>query len=166
MDFKKDIEDKFGGRLRTRVNGILIQNDCLLLIKHRMGNENYFWSVPGGGMEYGSSAIENLKREFLEETGLIIKVNDFLFAYEYLKPPLHALELFFNVEAIGGELNLGIDPEMSEDGQLITEIAYLNIEKLEVIKKEDKHALFWGIKSFKEIGLWKGYFNFENNCIK
>lgn len=163
---EKEIVEKFGGRLRTRVNGVLIQNNEILLIKHRMDEDRYFWNVPGGGMEYGTSAVDNLKREYLEETGLHIQIDRYLGTYEHLSPPLHAIELFFEVSAIGGELIKGIDPELAADKQLITEISFLNLEKLALIKNTEKHRLFWGIKSFNDVRIWKGYFNFENNCIK
>lgn len=166
INLEKEIEEKFGGRLRTRVNGVLIRDDKILMIKHMMGKGKFLWNVPGGGMKYGSSAAENLKREFLEETGLLVEVSNFLFTYEYLKKPLHAVELYFEVKEVGGDLQMGTDPELALDRQLITEIGFLNIENLAVIKKEAKHQLFWGIKSLKDIGMWKGYFNFENNYLK
>ncbi|MCH7412543.1 NUDIX domain-containing protein [Belliella sp. R4-6] len=163
---EKEIEEKFGGRLRTRVNGVLIKDDKILLIKHKLGENKYFWNVPGGGMKYGSSAVENLKREFLEETGLNIEIKRFICTSEYLKQPLHAIELFFEVEPIGGELKIGKDPELSDEFQMITEFGFFDIEKLSFIKKEEKHHLFWGIKSLNDVRIWKGYFNFENNCLK
>lgn len=166
MNLEKEIEDKFGGRLRTRVNGILIQDDHILMIKHKMGNDRFFWNVPGGGMKYGSSAEENLKREFIEETGLEIRVKDYLCTYEYLHTPLHAVELYFEIEAIGGNLRMGKDPELSDELQLITEIGFLNIDNLALIKNSEKHRLFWGIKSVNDVRKWKGYFNFENNYLK
>ena len=64
----KEIESKFGHHLRIRVNGVLIEGNKILLVKHRMGSSRDFWSTPGGGMQFGSSAQENLVREFLEET--------------------------------------------------------------------------------------------------
>ncbi|MFD2033936.1 NUDIX domain-containing protein [Belliella marina] len=163
---EKEIEEKFGGRLRTRVNGVLIQDDKILLIKHKMGGNKYFWNVPGGGMKYGTSCIENLKREFLEETGLLVDVKSFISTSEFLSPPLHAVELFFEVEVAGGELKMGKDPELEEESQLITEMGFLDIENLALIKKEEKHRIFWGIKSLNDVRIWKGYFNFENNCLK
>ena len=77
----KEIEAKFGNRLRSRVNGILIHDEKILMIKHLMGNGKIMWSVPGGGMYFGQSAIVNLKREFFEETGLDIEVKDYLFVH-------------------------------------------------------------------------------------
>jgi 8-oxo-dGTP diphosphatase len=163
---EEDIHQKFGGRLRTRVNGVLIQEDRILMIKHNMGNGKYFWNVPGGGMKFGSSSTENLKREFIEETGLEISIDNFLCTYEYLKPPLHAVELYFEVQQSGGKLKMGTDPELPNDRQLITEIRFFDIEELNSIKNDEKHRLFWGIKSMNDVRLWKGYFNFENNSIK
>ncbi|WP_332912478.1 NUDIX domain-containing protein [Algoriphagus boritolerans] len=94
-EISKEIEAKFGNQLRTRVNGILIEDNKLLMVKHQMGNGRILWSVPGGGMNYGSTAKDNLKREYLEETSLEIEVGKYLFVHEYLKPPLHAMEHFF-----------------------------------------------------------------------
>jgi 8-oxo-dGTP diphosphatase len=163
---EKELHEKFGGRLRTRVNGVLIHDEKILMIKHHMGNGKFFWNVPGGGMNYGSTSEANLKREFLEETGFEIEVEKFLCTYEFLKPPLHAIELYFEVKATGGKLILGQDPELPKEKQLITEIQFLTIDKLSSIKNEEKHRLFWGIKSVNDARLWKGYFNFENNSIK
>ena len=165
-EISKEIESKFGGRLRSRVNGILIENDRLLMVKHRMGNGRILWSVPGGGMKYGSSAPDNLKREFLEETGLEIIVGNHLFVHEYLNPPLHAMEHFFEIKRISGEVTLGKDPELSGENQILLEIGWKSINELRDLSSDSLHQVFWGINSFSELGLWKGYFNFENNSIK
>lgn len=165
-NIEKEIKEKFGERLRVRVNGIHIKNDQILMVKHRMGNGKYFWNVPGGGMDYGTSAVDNLIREFKEETGLTIKDASYLFVHEFLTPPLHAIELFFEIEAEDGEHYLGVDPELSKENQLLTEICYLRVEDLDKIPKDEKHPLFWGIKSMNDVRIWKGNFNFENKCIK
>jgi len=165
-NIKKDIADNFGNRLRTRVNGLLIQDDKLLMIKHRMGENSHFWNVPGGGMNYGQNARDNLRREFLEETGLRIEVGPYLFVHELLAPPLHAVELFFEVSQVGGELLLGKDPELGDEQQLIEEIRFLNLDEIKTIPASEKHAVFRGINSLNDVRIWKGYFNFENNSIK
>ena len=149
-----------------RVNGVLIQNDKLLLIRHKMSGERSFWNVPGGGVDYGSDAVDNLKREFLEETGLEISVNELLCVHEFLKQPLHAVELYFGVSFVGGRLRKGSDPELAGDRQIIDELEFLSIEELAEIKNEEKHRLFWELNSFDQLRKWKGYFNFENNSIK
>lgn len=165
-DLKKQLEDKFGHRLRIRVNGILVQDQKILMIKHKMGEGRVFWNVPGGGMKYGQSSAENLEREFLEETGLQIKIDNYLFVHEFLEPPLHAIELFFEVSSHGGHLAKGIDPELSADHQLIEDIRFMGINEIKEIDNSSKHIIFRGINSLKDVRNWKGYFNFENKCIK
>ncbi|MDR7131435.1 8-oxo-dGTP diphosphatase [Algoriphagus sp. 4150] len=162
----KEIEAKFGNHLRSRVNGILIQDEKILMIKHLMGNGKIMWSVPGGGMLYGQSAVENLKREFPEETGLHIEVKAYLFVHEYLATPLHAMEHFFQVEKTGGNLTLGTDPELYPDSQIIAEVQWMSIEEIRSLPNEALHQIFWGIKSLEDLVMLRGYFNFGNNSLK
>ena len=162
----KEIESKFGYQLRMRVNGVLIEEGKILMAKHRMGQGKEFWSTPGGGMIYGTNAKENLKREFMEETGLEIEVGEFLFVNEFLSPPLHALEHFFLVRRTKGIARLGRDPELDKDKQILSEIRWMSIEELLCIEKKSIHRIFWEIKSLPELGLCKGYFNFGNISLK
>lgn len=165
-DIGKEINAKFGHQLRIRVNGILIQDDKVLMLRHLMGGGKEFWSVPGGGMQYGSNAEDNLKREFEEETGLEIQINRFLFVHEFLREPLHAIEMFFEVSYISGKINLGTDPELDQDKQILTEIRWMSLSEIHSLSPESVHQIFWGIKSLQDLGLCKGYFNFGNNYLK
>jgi 8-oxo-dGTP diphosphatase len=106
------VEEKFGNRLRVRVCGICIHESAILMVHHQGLREGPFWAPPGGGMEYGVPAAANLEREFLEETGLEVRTGQWLFATEFIQSPLHAVELFFLVDRIGGSLRAGYDPEM------------------------------------------------------
>lgn len=162
----KEIESKFGNHLRIRVNGILIQEEKILMIKHLMGDDRILWSVPGGGMQFGQSAKFNLKREFEEETGLTVEIMDYLFVHEYLNPPLHALEHFFSVKWTSGDLKLGTDPELSSENQIIDDIRWMDLNDIHSLPQNSLHQIFWGIKSLESVGLYKGYFNFENISIK
>ncbi len=165
-NISEEIESKFGNQLRMRVNGILIQNEKILMIRHLMGNDRILWSVPGGGMQFGQNASSNLIREFVEETGLIVAILDYLFVHEYLNPPLHALEHFFSVKWIGGHLKLGTDPELNAENQIIDEIRWMSLKDIQSLTQNSLHPIFWGIKSLDAVGLYKGYFNFENISIK
>ena len=162
----KEIESKFGNHLRSRVNGILIEDKKILMIKHLMGNGKIMWSVPGGGMHFGENAAENLKREFSEETGLDIEVKAYLFVHEYLVTPLHAMEHFFCVKKIGGNLTLGTDPELYPDSQIIEEVRWMGINEIRSLPNEALHQIFWKIKSLEDLVLLRGYFNFEINSLK
>jgi len=165
-NISKEIESKFGNQLRMRVNGILMQNEKILMIKHLMGNDRILWSVPGGGMQFGQNATSNLIREFEEETGLTVAVQDYLFVHEYFNHPLHALEHFFSVKWISGDLKLGTDPELNPENQIIDEIRWMSLKDIHSLPQNSLHQIFWGIKSLDALGLYKGYFNFENISIK
>ena len=140
----QEIINQYGNQLRIRICGICIENHKILLINHSGMNEsNEFWSAPGGGLQFGETIEECLKREFLEETTTTISVGKFLTISEYIKIPLHAIELFYEVKIESGEVKKGYDPEMDE--QIIKEIKWLTFEEV-LSKNKDNVA-----KSLQEI---------------
>lgn len=156
---KNEIREKFGGRLRIRVSGILFRDDKVLMIKHRgLTSRGYLWSPPGGGAFYQSSLQENLQREFLEETGLEVEVNDFLFINEFHKEPLHAIEFFFRVRHVGGVLIKGNDPELSTEQQMIEEVRFFGIDDFRKENGPQIHSVFRNLQETEEILKMKGYF--------
>lgn len=155
---KAVVQDIFGHQLRVRVNGLLIENDKILLVKHTsLGIGQYLWIPPGGGMEYGMSAKENLSREFHEETGLTIQVKNFLFVHEFMQKPLHAMELFFVVERIKGQVTTGRDPEMAGT-QIIEEVKFLSIQDIKEERKEHLHQMLRQCDRLEDILNSRGYF--------
>ncbi|NJL14869.1 MAG: NUDIX hydrolase [Microscillaceae bacterium] len=158
MGQEAEIIAQFGHRLRIRVSGICLQEGKILLVKHRyLGQNGFLWAPPGGGMQYGQSATENLQREFEEETGLQIRVGNFLFVNEFLVPPLHAVELFFEVYLTGGVLKKGIDPEMPADRQIIEEVAYRSEAELRRENPLNLHQVFRNIDKLSLILEKNGY---------
>ncbi len=142
-DIRKEIESVFGNQLRLRISGICIIDDSILLIKHlSIGEKGTLWAPPGGGLHFGETITETLKREFIEETGLSIDVGELVMVNEYLESPLHAVELFFKVKIIGGELKKGSDPEMSPSNQIISEIRYVPFKELALFDPDTKHSMF------------------------
>lgn len=162
MASSEDIVKTYGKKLRTRVNGILIEDGKILMVRHQsLGNGSFLWNVPGGGMEYGQSAEVSLKREFVEETGLIIKVCDFLFVHELLVKPLHAIELFFLVEKTEGKLVKGMDPEMQKNNQIIEDVRFMSWLELKEMAPENKHNIFNKCNDLVDLVNKRGYFIFE-----
>lgn len=157
-NIKDEIVKTFGKRLRVRVNGLYIEDGKILLIRHKsLGPSGIFWSPPGGGMEFGESAEANLQREFLEETGLTVKVEKFLFVHEFLDVPLHAVELFFSVKKIGGEMALGADPEMTRANQIIAEVKMLDFEEIKKMPADNVHQVFQLCDNVNDLMNLSGY---------
>jgi len=154
---QEEIITQFGNQLRLRVSGICLQAGKLLMIKHRMPN-GWLWAPPGGGLQFGEEAKTCLKREFKEETNLSVEVGDFLFVNEFLEPPLHALELFFRVEIQAGELQLGSDPEMSQAGQIIKQVTFLDTAQLMAIPPKERHRLFRQLSRCEDILSYRGFY--------
>lgn len=165
MVFTSDlIQETYGNRLRLRVCGICVQNEKILIVRHRnLSEKGYFLSPPGGGLQFGEDVKRGLKREFWEETGLEISVQDFLFVHEFLHPPLHALELFFKVKATGGVMKPGADPEMGEN-QMIEQISFMTYEEVNSEKGPQLHDIFNNCSSLKELLQMEGYFKFDNKA--
>jgi len=133
----------YTGHLRVRVCGICRQDRKLLVVQHANILGNYhLWSPPGGGLVYGEKIKDCLVREFREETGLEVKPGRFLFMQEFLQEPLHALELFFEVEVTGGTLKTGTDPELTPEKQIIQTVAFKTLPELQKDTTGQLHAIF------------------------
>ena len=99
-----------------------------------------------------------LMREYLEETGLNISVGKLLFVNEFQSPPLHSIELFFQVEEIGGALKIGYDPELKPDQQIIEEVRYLDQNDIKEEKTTQLHSIFEKVSDPKQLLNLEGYF--------
>jgi 8-oxo-dGTP diphosphatase len=144
----------YGNRLRVRVCGLCWQGDNLLVVCHSALSPAGFWAPPGGGLEIGETLENALEREFSEETNLQVKAGKFLFGCEFLHPPLHAIELFFEVTHISGALQLGNDPELP----ILTAADFMPIQTLAAKPKEDIHGIFTLAQNADELRRLHGFY--------
>ncbi len=151
------VQEIFGNKLRVRVCGICIHQGEILLVNHTGLGALHFWAPPGGGIQTGESAHEALVREFKEETGLSIEVRDFLFACEFIRLPLHAVELFFQVSITGGNLTTGQDPELG-NRQVIQDVRFFDDTQIRSIPLAHLHGIFKETSDIAQIGRLRGYF--------
>jgi len=155
---RQKVVNLYGNRLRLRVCGLYCEDNRLLLVRHRgIGPTDTFWCPPGGGAEFGEAAPDALAREFAEETGLIVVTDELLFVNEFMKPPLHALELFFRVRVVGGSLQRGFDPEMATDHQIIDEVRLMTFDEIKAFPSYERHALFTHCQSLDDVFKLRGY---------
>ncbi|MCU0844028.1 MAG: NUDIX domain-containing protein [Spirochaetes bacterium] len=93
---------------RVRVAGVLLEEGRLLLIAHKKKKDVY-WLLPGGGVDYGESLAEALKRELREELSIEASVHDIVFVCDSIGPGLerHIVNICFYCTRETGDLSLG-----------------------------------------------------------
>lgn len=108
----------------------------LLLVAHKKNNDIY-WLLPGGGVDFGESLTEALEREFLEELNVKIQVKDLLLISETIFPSgeRQILNICFLCNYISGEYMLGIEQRLYDFG-FFTEEEISNITILPPLNKE------------------------------
>jgi 8-oxo-dGTP diphosphatase len=144
----------YGNKVRLRACGMCWRDGKLLLVNHSGLTSGDFWAPPGGGVEFGQSLADNLKREFQEETGLDVEIGDFLFACEFLEPPLHSVELFFEVFSREPFIRTGTDPELA----IIKDVRFFSPEEIKKLNTSEIHGIFHIGSSKAELGKLHGFY--------
>ena len=77
-DYIKNLRQRVGHEplILNFAGGILVNEKNEILLQKRSDFNS--WGLPGGAIEFGESAEEACAREFLEETGLKVKVKSLL----------------------------------------------------------------------------------------
>ena len=91
------------------------------------------WMPPGGGVKLNEKLEETVQREFLEETGLKISVQKLFHINEVIENGFHAVEFFYLVEYVSGVLDLGSDPELDHDEQILKKLDFKEKKELNEI---------------------------------
>ncbi|MBP9826916.1 NUDIX domain-containing protein [Candidatus Saccharibacteria bacterium] len=96
--------------VRSRVAGIIIHNDSILLIR-RKKNQKEFFVLPGGGIEAQESPKMAIKREILEETSINVTPGSLIYSIQYDND---ASQDYFICRYVDGEPALGDYNEAAE----------------------------------------------------
>jgi ADP-ribose pyrophosphatase YjhB (NUDIX family) len=87
--------------VHTRVTGILIEDDRMLLLNQDTGGPRT-WSLPGGKVEDGETLADALVREMREETGVEVRPGRLLYLCDHV--PAYVVHITFEVVRVGGTL--------------------------------------------------------------
>ena len=88
-----------------RVYGILINAEKQLLVSDEFIRGAYITKFPGGGLEFGEGTIDCLKREFMEEMNLKVKVTDHIYTTDFYQQSAfnaahQIISIYYFVEAL------------------------------------------------------------------
>jgi ADP-ribose pyrophosphatase YjhB (NUDIX family) len=88
------------GVFNYRVAGVIIENGHVLL--HKQVSDEH-WALPGGRVKVLEDSVAGVKREFLEELGVDVEVENLLWVTEnfftYNNSNFHELGLYFQVSS-------------------------------------------------------------------
>ena len=93
------------------VDAVIVKNEKILLIKRKLEPHRGRYALPGGFVEYGETVEAALRREVLEETGLVVKIRSLVGVYSdpHRDPRGHVVSVAFAADIIGGTLTGGSD---------------------------------------------------------
>jgi 8-oxo-dGTP diphosphatase len=98
---------------RLTVDGIIIKNKKIVLIKRRNEPFHGQWALPGGFVEYGETTEEAVIREIQEETGIRTTIQKILGVYSDPKrdPRGHTISIVYLLQSTRGHPQAGSDAE-------------------------------------------------------
>ncbi len=115
-----------------RIYGVLHEHGRVLLTRSAFRGRELV-NFPGGGVEIGEAPMDALKREFVEETGLIVRPSRTLYASEgahlSTQAPIQIVSAYWLVERAGGELRSGGNGEDVLD-LFWSEVARLPVDEM------------------------------------
>jgi 8-oxo-dGTP diphosphatase len=88
-----------------RVYGILSGKNREVLVSDEFIRGSQYTKFPGGGLEFGEGTRDCLKREFLEEMSLQVRVTDHLYTTDFFQmsafnPEHQIISIYYLVEAL------------------------------------------------------------------
>lgn len=109
------------------VTGVVIKDNKVLLARHTYGSGNGKLIVPGGYVNFGETPQDALKREYMEETGVVVEPQDII----GIRFNTHDWYVAFNAEYISGEAR--------SDGDENSEVLWIDVE--EALTRDDVPGL-------------------------
>ena len=96
--------------IRIAAYGLVLQNQRILLcrISDHIIRDAGYWTLPGGGLNFGEDPVEAMTREVSEETGLIVRSLGVAGIDSFLKKnedhDFQGIRIIYHTELIGGTL--------------------------------------------------------------
>jgi 8-oxo-dGTP diphosphatase len=123
---------------------VLRKDDKLLLVKEVLENFKEYWIFPGGGVEFGETIEEAAIREAKEETGLDVRIKEFLGFKEVIVPKYdyHTIIFFFIAEPLNHDI---------KTTEKILDAKYFSLDEMKELNLVDSAE--WVLKEMNQKGL-------------
>lgn len=127
---------------RIVVSAIIRKEGKLLLTKEILESGNEYWIFPGGGVEFGESLEEAVKREIKEELGIDIEIEKLMGFKEAIFPKYnyHTVIFFFLANPL---------KEPSVNDKKILEARYFHFQEIEKLNLVDSAR--WAFEKLKAL---------------
>lgn len=101
-------------KINIRVYALCIKDQKILALHEEYAGD-FLIKLPGGGLEFGESTIECLKREFMEELNLEIKVTEHFYTQDdflvsRFRDNEQLITIYYLAEILNEEDQLILDP--------------------------------------------------------
>lgn len=122
---------------RLAAAGIVLHEDNVLLVRYKNPTSETFLVGPGGGVFPEEDLYSGLKREVLEETGLLVTPGRMVLVEDLLSSKYRVIKIWFTCSIVGGNLSKTeeaaiegiVDVSWYTKKQLQNEIVYPEIIK-------------------------------------
>lgn len=100
---------------QVATGAVVFNDDRVLLVKRKDPPSQNLWAIPGGKVQPGETLEESVKREILEETGIVISVGEIVHVFDMIERSsdgavsVHYVIIDFNAEYCSGDLKPGDD---------------------------------------------------------
>ena len=115
----------------TRYQGLIVENDHVLLIQHRehaTGRE--YWVIPGGGLDSAETEEECVIREVREETNLEVEIEGLLLDEPGHPDGVYRRRKTYLCKPIGGNASPGFEPEIeASENYAITQVRWFDLRE-------------------------------------
>lgn len=123
------------------VDGVIIKDNQILLIRRKNDPYKDKWAMPGGFVEYGERTEDAVLREVKEETGLEAKIGQLVGVYSDPKrdPRKHVVSITYLLKDISGTEKGGDDAK---------EARWWNINRLPELAFDHKYIISDALKIY------------------
>lgn len=140
------------------------EGDRILMVCQRYEDRD-IWLPPGGNIDNGEHSWVAGPREVLEETGLIVEIEELIWHVEEVSSRGQRFNVYYFGRIVGGTLKLGADPEFDEENQVLQDVAFLSREEICQLPHVYPPYLLeelWDIIDKKKRGLFPTHQVFKN----